>query len=140
MSDADVRALVAYLRTLAAGAAARTARPTCRCRSRASRIAPGGCSSRHAFTPPAETPTEPLARGRYLVEHVAICGDCHTQRDRFGAFDMSLYLAGTDDGPDGKPVPNITPDADTGIPKWREGHFVELLQSGMLPDMDNVQG
>ena len=21
-----------------------------------------------------------------------------------------------------------------------EGHFVELLQSGMLPDMDNVQG
>ena len=71
---------------------------------------------------------------------MSICGDCHTPRDRFGAFDMSLYLAGTNDGPDGKPVPNITPDADTGIPKWREGHFVELLQSGMLPDMDNVQG
>jgi len=139
MSDADVRALVAYLRTLPPvqrqNREADVSLPFPRLAYRAWRVlfAP-------RVTPPAETPTEPLARGRYLVEHVAICGDCHTQRDRFGAFDMSLYLAGTNDGPDGKPVPNITPDADTGIPKWREGHFVELLQSGMLPDMDNVQG
>ncbi len=139
MSDADVRALVAYLRTLPSvrreNRAAEVTLPLPRLAYRAWRI---------LFAPrigaPAETPTEPLDRGRYLVNHVSICGDCHTARDRFGAFDLSLYLAGTDDGPDGKPVPNITPDADTGLAKWRESHFVEVLQTGMLPNMDNVQG
>ena len=92
------------------------------------------------ITPPRETPTDPLERGRYLVDHVAICGDCHTPRNRFGALDRNLYLAGTDVGPDGKPVPNITTDVETGIGKWREGSIVEVLQSGMLPNADNVQG
>lgn len=139
MSDADVRALVAYLRTLPPvrreNRAPKTLVPIPRVAYRVWRalFAP-------AVTPPAETPTEPLARGRYLVDHVSICGDCHTPRHVAGGLRKAMYLAGTNDGPDGRPVPNITSDPETGIGKWRESAIVEVLQSGFLPNMDNVQG
>lgn len=139
MSDADVRALVAYLRTLPAvrreNREADVWLPFPRLAYRAWRLlfAP-------RVTPPAATPEEPLARGRYLTDHVAICGDCHTPRDRFGAPLADLYLAGTDQGPDGNPVPNITQDPETGLAKWRESGFLRVLQTGMLPNADNVQG
>ena len=139
MSDADVRALVAYLRTLPpvrrVNREADVSLPFPRLAYRAWRL---------LFAPrvsaPAETPTEPVARGRYLTDHVSICGDCHTPRNRLGALDQSMYLAGAVEGPDGKPVPNITSDPETGLGKWRERAFVDVLDSGMLPNMDNVQG
>lgn len=139
MSDADVRALVAYLRTLPPvrreNREADVSLPFPRLAYRAWRLlfAP-------RVTAPAETPTDPLERGRYLTDHVSICGDCHTPRNRLGAPRADFYLAGTEDGPDGNAVPNITPDAETGLAKWREGSFVEVLQTGMLPNADNVQG
>ena len=37
-------------------------------------------------------------------------------------------------------MPNITPDADTGLGSWTENDIVQLLQTGMKPNMDNVQG
>jgi len=139
MSDTDVRDLVAYLRGLPPVARvvppARVTLPLPRLAYRAWRwlYAP-------ALTPPASAPDDPVARGRYWVDHVAICGDCHTPRNRLGAPDAALYLAGTDDGPDGKPVPNITPDKATGIGKWAENHYVGLLRAGRLPNFDNIQG
>jgi mono/diheme cytochrome c family protein len=139
MADADVADLVAYLRTLPPvrreNREAEVKLPLSRLAYRAWRLlfAP-------RTTAPAVAPSEPLARGRYLADHVAICTDCHTPRTRMGALDESLYLAGTDDGPGGETVPNITPDAETGLGKWTENNFVQLLQSGMKPNMDNVQG
>jgi mono/diheme cytochrome c family protein len=139
MSDADVRDLVAYLRTLPpvrrANRPAVVDLPFERLAYRAWRLlfAP-------AATPPATAPTEAVARGRYLADHVAICTDCHTPRNRFGALDSALYLAGTEDGPGGEAVSNITPDTKTGIGKWSENAIVQLLQTGMQPNMDNVQG
>lgn len=35
-----------------------------------------------------------IARGRYLVEEVARCADCHTPRDSNGALDRSRWLQG----------------------------------------------
>jgi mono/diheme cytochrome c family protein len=35
-----------------------------------------------------------IARGRYLVEQVARCPDCHTPRDSNGALDRSRWLQG----------------------------------------------
>jgi mono/diheme cytochrome c family protein len=93
-----------------------------------------------SVTAPAAAPTEEVARGRYLADHVAICTDCHTPRDRFGALDASRYLAGNEDGPQGETASNITPDRETGIGKWSENAIVQLLQTGMEPNMDNVQG
>jgi len=139
MSDADVQDLVAYLRSLPPvrreNRPAEVSLPLPRLAYRVWRL---------LFAPrvvaPAVAPTVPVVRGRYLATHVAICTDCHTPRTRFGAPDAALYLAGTDDGPAGDPVPNITPDAETGLGKWTENNIVQLLQTGMKPNMDNVQG
>ncbi len=35
-----------------------------------------------------------VARGRYLVENVAMCGQCHTPRDANGVLDRSHWLEG----------------------------------------------
>jgi len=139
MADSDVRDLVAYLRTLPPVSRANTPHdvklPLPHLAYRAWRFlfAP-------AVTVPATPPSDPVELGRYFVDHVSICGDCHTPRGRFGNLDEAMYLAGTDVGPDGKPVPNITPDKETGIGKWSEPHYVALLRAGRLPNFDNVQG
>lgn len=139
MADADVQDLVAYLRMLPAvrreNRPAESWLPFARRAYRAWRwlFAPRAA-------PPPSPPIESLARGRYLVDHVSICGDCHTPRDRFGVLDDRYYLAGTDSGPDGKAVPNITPDVATGLAKWDEDDVVAVLLTTMLPNGDNVQG
>jgi mono/diheme cytochrome c family protein len=79
-------------------------------------------------------------RGAYLVTALAHCGECHTPRNWFGAMEGDRFLAGTKDGPDGKPVPNITPDPETGIGKWSEDDIVGLLTDGHTPDFDFVGG
>jgi mono/diheme cytochrome c family protein len=81
-------------------------------------------------------------RGRYLVDHVALCGDCHTPRNFLGVPDRSRYLAGASKeiGPLGEAVPNITPDQETGIADWKREDIAELLLTGTKPDLDNVQG
>lgn len=79
-------------------------------------------------------------RGRYLVEALGHCGACHTPRSFLGAPDLSLYLAGNGAGPDGDVVPNITPDAATGIGDWTSLDMLLLLRAGILPDGDVVGG
>jgi len=79
-------------------------------------------------------------RGSYLVNALAHCGECHTPRNAFGAMEPSRFLAGTANGPDGKPVPNITPDPTTGIGNWTEGDILEILKNGRTPDMESVGG
>lgn len=78
-------------------------------------------------------------RGRYLVDALAHCGECHTPRGATGGIDNTLYLAGNPEGPDEELVPNITPHA-TGIAEWSEGDIVQLLKDGTKPDYDDVQG
>jgi mono/diheme cytochrome c family protein len=39
-------------------------------------------------------PASDVARGKYLVEGVAMCGQCHTPRDSNGALDRSRWLQG----------------------------------------------
>jgi mono/diheme cytochrome c family protein len=139
MADTDLRDLIAYLRSLPPAAVANQAHqvklPLPRLAFRAWRILFAGHT-----VPPEKAPTEIIARGRYLTDNVSICGDCHTPRTRFGALDASMYLAGTADGPGGDAVPNITPDEKTGIGSWGVDDITALLQMGMKPDFDNVQG
>ena len=139
MADDDLRDLIAYLRTLPPAQSRNRPHqvdlPLPRLAFRAWRILFAGSTRA-----PESAPREGVARGHYLVDHVGICGDCHTPRTRFGALDRSMYLAGTPLGPDDELVPNITPDPETGIGKWSAGDIVSLLQLGMKPDFDNVQG
>jgi mono/diheme cytochrome c family protein len=96
----------------------------------------------HFSDSPAQAPKGGVERGRYLVNHVSICGDCHTPRNLLGIVNRSLYLAGASakKGPFGEEVPNITPDKETGIGDWKREDIAELLITGTKPDFDNVQG
>jgi mono/diheme cytochrome c family protein len=139
MSGTDVRDLIAYLRGLTPSPQANqpheVSLPFPRLAFRGWRLlfAPD-------VTAPAAAPAAGVERGRYLADHVSICGDCHTPRNRFGAPDHDLYLAGAEDGPLGEVVPNITSDKQTGIGDWGTGDIESVLEMGMLPNFDNVQG
>jgi mono/diheme cytochrome c family protein len=83
-----------------------------------------------------------LARGRYLVENVLACGDCHSQRDwsRYGGPVKGAFGAGGDClGPEyGAPgqicAPNITPDPATGIGAWTDGEILRAIREGVGRD------
>jgi mono/diheme cytochrome c family protein len=139
MSDADVRDLIAYLRSLTAAPEANrpheVSLPFPRLAFRGWRLL-----FAEDVTPPVSSPSSGVERGRYLSDHVSICGDCHTPRDRFGAPEDDLSLAGVEKGPLGQVVPNITSDKQTGIGDWGVDDIENVLEMGMLPDFDNVQG
>jgi mono/diheme cytochrome c family protein len=142
MAQEDLQSLIAYLRTL---------KPVKKATPELKTWAP---FARNLGTPiflkifgrfnsaPAQAPKSGVERGRYLVEHVSLCGDCHTPRNSIGVPKQSLYLAGAGKkiGPLGEAVPNITPDKETGIGEWKREDIVELLIAGTKPDLDNVQG
>ncbi len=79
-------------------------------------------------------------RGAYLVNGPGHCGECHTPRNFLGGPRRDRFLAGTRSGPDGKPVPNITPHEEHGIGRWSKGDLVFALQTGILPDGDVLGG
>lgn len=89
---------------------------------------------------PDEQRSKEWNRGAYLVKAMAHCGECHTPRTRFGNLDKDLAFAGAHDGPQGESTPNITPDKDTGIGKWRRSELVDFLAEGLLPDGDYAGG
>lgn len=90
-------------------------------------------------TPPPTAPTSGLARGEYLVRAVSHCGECHTPRGVTQATDNTRFLGGSPKGPEGDPVPNITPDKDTGL-TWSEEEIAEYLGTGNKPDGDTAGG
>jgi mono/diheme cytochrome c family protein len=91
------------------------------------------------FQPAPERSAE-QNRGAYLVTAVVHCGECHTPRNAFGAMEDDRFLAGNPIGPDGKSVPNITPDPKAGIGNWSEDDIVQVLTDGRTPAFDEVGG
>jgi mono/diheme cytochrome c family protein len=138
MAAEDLKALVAYLRTLPA-----VKRPT-----PPKKLVPlfqsVGLPAWLSFfaateTPPATAPTSGLARGEYLVRAVGHCGECHTPRTMTMAPDTSRFLAGNPKGPENSEVPNITPDRETGL-TWTEEQIADYLATGNKPDGDVAGG
>lgn len=86
-----------------------------------------------------EIPDAEVERGRYLVEALGHCGECHTPRNGFGGALEGAWLAGAPnpDG-DGK-VPNITPHGEA-IGDWSAADISYYLESGFTPDYDTVGG
>ena len=138
MAEEDLRALVAFLRSLPAVNRANQVKKTIPLFE--SVFLPAWLA---AFapreTPPAAAPVSGLARGEYLVRAVSHCGECHTPRGITHATDNSRFLGGSAKGPDGDPVPNITPDKDTGL-TWSEEEIAEYLATGNKPDGDVAGG
>ena len=142
MAVEDLNALVAYLRTLKPVRKVNL-RPPAHVRFFRPLVTPIWLKLFGRFyDSPARAPSSGIERGRYLVNHVSLCGDCHTPRNSIGVLNRSLYLAGASKkiGPLGNAVPNITPDKETGIGEWKREDIAELLISGTKPDLDNVQG
>ena len=73
-------------------------------------------------------------RGAYLAEALGHCGECHTPRDYLGAPRKDYYMAGTCVGPEGRLVPNITSDRETGIGHWTDRQLATFLGTGRRPD------
>lgn len=141
MAQDDLRALVAYLRSLKPVKKATPdlkAPPLARSLGTTAWLTAFGTF----YKSPASAPKSGIERGKYLTDHVAICGDCHTPRNSIGVPSRTLYMAGAgkDIGPLGQTIPNITPDKETGIGDWKREDIAELLLKGTKPDYDNVQG
>jgi mono/diheme cytochrome c family protein len=83
---------------------------------------------------------ESIKRGKYLVDVVARCGDCHTPRDAKGNLDMTRHLQGTKMWwkPDIKvakwheAVPDIT--LSGFATKWSEEKMINFFSTGVKAD------
>lgn len=96
----------------------------------------------YASGPPTQADTSRDAdwnRGRWLVNGLAHCGACHTDRNIFGGRKANRYLMGSDDLPEGGKAPAITPDAlqQAG---WDARALAFALKSGVKPDGDTFGG
>ena len=84
----------------------------------------------------AEAATPELTRGRYLVEALGHCAECHTPRNALGGLDRGNWLAGGPN-PDGEGrIPNITP----GVLTWSETEIAQYLETGFTPEFDTAGG
>jgi mono/diheme cytochrome c family protein len=82
-----------------------------------------------------------VSRGRYLVNEMAKCGDCHTPRLPTGAPDMSRFLKGTAlSFQPIHPVPGwaaASTDLTATSPLWKswgEKGMIQFFLSGHTPD------
>ncbi len=77
-----------------------------------------------------------LVRGRYLVEGLGHCGECHTPRWLAGGIKKANWLGGGPT-PEGKGnIPNITPHK-SGIGDWTNSDIAYSLESGFTPSYDS---
>lgn len=142
MAEEDLQALIAYLKTLKP-----VKKPTPALQSRAPFTRSLGIPIYlkvfgRFSNAPAQAPKSGIERGRYLVEHVSLCGDCHTPRNFIGVPNRLLELAGAaaNSSPLGQDIPNITPDKETGIGDWKREDIAKLLLTGTKPDFHKAQG
>ncbi len=75
-------------------------------------------------------------RGRYLVEALGHCGECHTPRNALGGPERGRWLAG---GPNPAGKGRI-PGIDPGSLDWSENDIAAYLKTGLTPDYDAAGG
>lgn len=138
ISDADLKALWAYLRTVPP--AAKPNLPHKLSFPYSQRFGLGFWKWLY-FRPgpfrPDQAKSAKWNRGAYLVTALGHCGECHTPRTALGGLDRDRWLGGSVKGVVGK-SPNITPDKPTGIGDWSASDIASMLKTGLLPDGDFV--
>jgi mono/diheme cytochrome c family protein len=74
-----------------------------------------------------------LARGKYLVEQVGMCGDCHSPRNEKGEYIREKWLAGSPLAfKPSFPVPgwvDVAPGI-AGLPGWNEKDAIQFFSTG----------
>lgn len=125
LSDGDLAAMVAYLRTV---------EPVRHATERSVYRIPLPENYGPPVTsvpPPADTP---IARGEYLANAVAHCMECHTPMQPTGARDWDKRGAGGQafPGPWGVSVArNITPHPTAGIGNWTDQQIIRAVTQGI---------
>jgi mono/diheme cytochrome c family protein len=97
-------------------------------------------AQRPALAVQVKSTPELVARGKYLVEHVSNCVDCHSQADhsKFGnpivagregvggeCWTPTMHFPGT------LCALNLTPDKDTGLGNWTDGEIIRAFREGV---------
>ena len=132
MTDADIRDLWAYLKSLP---------PTERVNREHELQFPFGWRFLVTFWKwlffapapftPAPQATDAVNRGAYLVRVLGHCGECHTPRNYLGGPKTDRLLAGAK-MPDGRTA-NLTP---TRLLKWSDTDLKKFLMEGLTPGGD----
>lgn len=90
-----------------------------------------------AFAAKSSEQDQLIARGRYLVENVVGCADCHSTRDQKGQLVPELHLKGAalPFAPT-VPMPAWAPSstAIAGLPGYTDEQAVKLFTAGLRPD------
>jgi mono/diheme cytochrome c family protein len=77
-----------------------------------------------------------VAAGRYLVEALAHCAECHTPRNAAGALDRSAWMAGAPNPTGRGRISALTPET-LG---WSAADIAFYLETGLTPDYDSAGG
>jgi mono/diheme cytochrome c family protein len=100
-------------------------------------LAPAPAQTKPA--PQSATPADrgDVERGKYLVENVAMCGECHTPRNSRGDLKYDAWLQGASTWI--RPVAPIQNWADAapplaGMPSLTDDQFYTILEKGMGPE------
>ncbi|MBK7307588.1 MAG: c-type cytochrome [Chitinophagaceae bacterium] len=107
----------------------------------------GGDSTTTTKTTNEDSATKVIERGNYLAHHVALCMDCHSQRD-FAQFSgppkAGTEGMGGDSFNDKLDVPgiiyarNITSDTVNGIGKWTDDEIARAITRGISKNGDTL--
>jgi mono/diheme cytochrome c family protein len=77
-----------------------------------------------------------LERGRYIVEALAHCAECHTPRNAMGGLDRARWMAGAPNPSGDGRIPGITP----AQLDWSAQDIAYYLETGFDPDFDSAGG
>ncbi|MDH0864150.1 c-type cytochrome [Mitsuaria sp. GD03876] len=73
------------------------------------------------------------ARGRYLVQAVGHCAECHAPRNRLGALEDATGLRGGWVGVQGWIAPSLADPKAAGVQDWTEAEVSQWLRAGWSP-------
>lgn len=82
----------------------------------------------------AEVTDPQIERGRYLVEALGHCAECHTPRDALGGLRRGNWLAGGPNPSGQGRIPAVPPQG------WGASDIANYLQTGFTPSFDVVGG
>jgi mono/diheme cytochrome c family protein len=92
----------------------------------------------HEASHPASQSSDSISRGRYIVDHVAMCGECHTPRNDKGEILSGQYLKGAPIPVNPPPYPNmkwaIKAPAIVGLTGYTNEQGIRLLTEGIAAD------
>ncbi len=81
-------------------------------------------------------PGSEVERGRYLVEALGHCGECHTPRNMLGGAEFSRWMAGAPNPVGDGRIPNLTP----AHLKWSKEDLTYFFETGFTPEFDTAGG